>query len=118
MRFFSKMVRAALRACLPETFRTRLYRMRAAARLSTPMILNPTYAEDGLISQHTSDFIHDDRFRSAYETGRKGIAWSHPGEIRFRAYVACWAAQHALALDGDLVECGVASGVYSRTLCA
>ena len=117
MQSIYKILRAILRACVPESFRTRLYRMRAAARLSTPMILEPTYAEDGLISQHSSDFIHESRFQSAYEAGRDGIVWSHPGEIRFRAYIACWAAQQALSLDGDFVECGVATGILSRTIC-
>lgn len=118
MGFIGTALRALWRACTRETLRTRIYRMRAAARLSTPMILDPGYAEDGLISQHVSDFLREPKFQAAYAAARQGIVWSHPGEIRFRAYIACWAARNGLALDGDFVECGVASGVLSRTICA
>jgi len=61
--------------------------------------------------------MHDVSFTEAYATARAATNWTHPGEIHFRAYVACWAAQHALALDGDLVECGVGHGIYSKTVC-
>lgn len=91
--------------------------MREASNLSLPMILEPTYAEDGLISQHVSDFLDDPRFKTAYQVARADIPWSHPGEIRYRAYIACWAAQRGLALEGDFVECGVATAVLSRTIC-
>lgn len=119
------MLMSIVRTVLPASVRAKLYRewvrarrMMTAARFSSPMILAPTYAEDGLISQHVSGFMTDERFTDAYAEGRAGIPWSGPEEIRFRAYVACWAAQHALTLDGDFVECGVASGVLSRTICA
>jgi O-methyltransferase len=37
--------------------------------------------------------------------------------IAWRAHVACWAAQHGLSLNGDFVECGVHTGLLSRTIC-
>jgi O-methyltransferase len=110
-------LRAMLRACTTDAFRNRISRVRAASDLALPIIFRPTYAEDGLISQHVCDFLEDPKFKTAYEVARDGIPWSHPGEIRYRAYIACWAAERALSLDGDLVECGVATAVLSRTIC-
>jgi len=110
-------LRAAWQAFVPEHVRTRIYRMRLAANLSRPVIENPTYADDGLISQHVTAFMEDQKFLRAYAVARAGLDWSHPGEIHFRAYIACWAAKYALSLPGDLVECGVAHGVLSKTIC-
>jgi hypothetical protein len=45
-----------------------------------------------------------------------GALLSSPGDIHFRAYVACWAANYALKLDGDFVECGVGKGLLSTTI--
>jgi hypothetical protein len=82
------------------------------------MIAKPTYADDGLISQHITAFIDDAKFMDAYALGRAtGALAGHPGDIHFRAYVACWAAKYALSLEGDFVECGVGHGLLSRTIC-
>jgi len=110
-------LRALWRTLVPEKWRNQIYRMRRAAQLQTPMISDPTYADDGIISQHVTGFLHDEKFMRAYAAARHGIDWAHPGEIHFRTYIACWAAQHALALEGELVECGVGYGVMSKTIC-
>jgi O-methyltransferase len=110
-------LRTIWRSCTTEAVRNRIYRVRAVSDLSLPMIFEPTYAEDGLISQHICDFLQEPKFKKAYEAARHGIPWSHPGEIRYRAYIACWAALRALSLEGDFVECGVATAVLSRTIC-
>jgi hypothetical protein len=52
--------------------RERVYRIRKAANFNTPMILAPTYAEDGLISQHVCGFMGEPRFEKAYAAGAKG----------------------------------------------
>lgn len=102
---------------MPSKFRSRIYRLRIALATDVPIIQNPTYADDGLISQHVTDFINNSKFIEAYELGRKtGALNQHPGDIHFRAYVACWAAKYALALDGDFVECGVGKGLLTRTI--
>lgn len=36
--------------------------------------------------------------------------------ISYRAYICCWAAQKAMKLEGDFVECGVNKGILSRTV--
>ncbi|MCJ8299697.1 MAG: TylF/MycF family methyltransferase [Pseudomonadales bacterium] len=103
----------------PYKLRHSVSRIRVALS-DTPMIPNPTYADDGLISQHITDFLLDKKFMDAYgagaynEHGRK--LKNHPGDIHFRAYINCWAAQHALGLEGDFVECGVGTGIYSGTV--
>jgi O-methyltransferase len=89
-----------------------------AMKYDFPMIAEPTYADDGLISQHVVDFMSDTKFIEAYKLGRAtGALDRHPGDIHFRAYVSCWAAKYALKLDGDFVECGVGKGLLSRTIC-
>lgn len=52
------------------------------------------------------------RFVDAYARGIGDVA-----NIQFRAYVCCWAAQHAANLPGDFVECGVNDGWLSLTIC-
>ncbi len=56
--------------------------------------------------------LNNPRFVEAYTKG------ADPGvNIAFRAYICCWAAEHALMLPGDFVECGVNEGWISRTIC-
>jgi O-methyltransferase len=38
-------------------------------------------------------------------------------DIRWRAYICCWAAKQALLTEGDFVECGVNTGILSGTVC-
>lgn len=78
---------------------------------------NPSYADDGLITEHLTEFLEDPKFIESYQLGEKtGALSQHPGDIHFRAYVACWAAKHASMLKGDFVECGVGKGLLSRTI--
>ena len=80
-------------------------------------IYKPTYADDGLITDHIVDFMEEEKFKKSYENGKKtGAIKSHPGDIHFRAYIACWAALHSLNIEGDFVECGVGKGLLSRTI--
>ena len=37
--------------------------------------------------------------------------------MRWRAQIALWAARCGLALDGDFVECGVHTGLFSLVIC-
>ena len=78
-----------------------------------------SYSADGFATSHDAGFLNDTRFRTAYKTG---IASGHricpPGDlhIEWRVYVCCWAAEHALCLAGDFVECGVSTGIVSRAV--
>jgi hypothetical protein len=69
-------------------------------------------------------FQKDPRFVAA---SRRGMASGHhisrePGSdddihIEWRAHVVLWAATHAARLEGEFVECGVNTGIYSLAIC-
>ncbi|HEX7828355.1 MAG TPA: TylF/MycF/NovP-related O-methyltransferase [Thermoanaerobaculia bacterium] len=95
-------------------------RLKLARRLwphvsAEPWPLNPTYLGDGLLTEHGSDFLQDERFLRSYAAGKAtGSWWNH--DLHWRAYVVCWAAMQGRSLPGDFVECGVHRGGYSRML--
>ncbi|MGK0185826.1 MAG: hypothetical protein ACI9R3_001609 [Verrucomicrobiales bacterium] len=82
------------------------------------------YDSDGLrVWGKSVAFLEDEKFMSAY---RKGIFSGQRlagGEldvdlhIEWRIHVSCWAARHAAQLDGDFVECGVNTGIFSIAVC-
>jgi O-methyltransferase len=117
-------LRSIWRTVVPESAREWLYRVRRSfntarryAKDGFALPEEPTYADDGMVTQHIADFTRDPKFQAAYKAARSNVPWHHPGEIQFRAYIACWAAQHALSIPGDFAECGVAQGIYSKTIC-
>jgi O-methyltransferase len=86
---------------------------------------NPSYCADWLAVWHKNvDFLSDPRFVAAY---RRGMASGHhigrePGSdddihIEWRVHVLLWAATHAAKLEGDFVECGVNTGIFSLAVC-
>lgn len=77
---------------------------------------DPTYSQDALVTRHNADFMHEPRFAESYRLGKATGSWPG-GEPAWRTYVACWAAQKALGLEGDFVECGVNRGGMSRAIC-
>lgn len=63
-----------------------------------------TYNQDGLTTRYNCDFMNEDRFLKSY---------SHKPSLRathWRKYILCWAANRAVKMDGDFVECGVDRG--------
>lgn len=83
--------------------------------------LVPNYTEDCLAVWHKNlDFLTEDRFVEAY---RRGMDSGHrigreagskkDIHIEWRVHVICWAACHAAKLQGDFVECGVNTGIFS-----
>ncbi len=70
-----------------------------------------TYNQDGLVTAHNADFMTEPRFAAAYRAGKATGSWA--GDLHWRAYIICWAAEYALKLDGDYVECGVNRGGYA-----
>lgn len=77
---------------------------------------SPTFNADGLITVHNTDFIDDPRFSAAYRAGEATNSWAGLS-VEYRAYIACWAADQVLHIDGDFVECGVNRGGLARTVC-
>lgn len=78
-----------------------------------------TFAADGLWTTHNADFLDDPRFRESYALGANSghmICAPEDLHIEWRVYLCCWAAQRALGLAGDFVECGVSTGIVSRAI--
>jgi O-methyltransferase len=89
--------------------------MLSKLRSAVSLLKNHRYIEDGMGTSHVADFLRDPGFVSAYRKGVETGSW-HGQEVRWRTYNACWAAQHALSLHGDFVECGVNRGGTSRAV--
>jgi O-methyltransferase len=78
-----------------------------------------TFAADGLQTVHNAGFLNEARFRESYALGANSghrICAPEDLHIEWRVYICCWAAQHALKLRGDFVECGVSTGIVSRAV--
>ena len=75
-----------------------------------------TFNADGLATVHAAEFIDEPKFAEAARLGMAtadttAFAGAH---LEWRIFVCCWAAAHARHLDGDFVECGVNTGIFSR----
>lgn len=76
------------------------------------------FAADGLTTIHDSSFMDDPKFQAAYTFGCQiETSMGSDLHIEWRAWIALWAAQQALLVEGDFVECGVYTGVFSGTIC-
>ncbi|MFZ4593173.1 MAG: TylF/MycF/NovP-related O-methyltransferase [Verrucomicrobiaceae bacterium] len=66
-------------------------------------------------------WMHEPAFREAYELGFNSghsFAKNDPSlSLEWRVHVILWAAQQALHCDGDFVECGVNTGIFSLAIC-
>jgi O-methyltransferase len=61
-------------------------------------------------------FLDDPRFAAAFQQIHGSQSYDQydaPHSVAWRLHTLVWAAQNALALPGDLVECGVYRGNYS-----
>jgi hypothetical protein len=67
-----------------------------------------------MATKHNADFLRQPRFATAYRLSRAQTGFD--GDIRWRAYVACWLAERGAGLAGDFVECGVYRGFLSLTI--
>ncbi len=78
-------------------------------------------AHDGMVIQGRNlAFLDEPNFASAWELARIANAEGWPGgapDVRWRARIALWAAEIGMKLDGDFVECGVHTGLFSLTIC-
>ena len=73
------------------------------------------YAQDSLFTANSDHFREDPGFRAAYA---RGLRASHGVDPRheWRVHVALWAAELAVRVPGDFVECGVNSGFMSSAI--
>jgi len=84
----------------------------------------PSYDENNLTTWYQSvDFLNDPRFVAAYRRGMNSGHFFLGGgrqtdlNIRWRIAMYCWAARHACRLDGDFVDCGTNTGIFSLAVC-
>jgi hypothetical protein len=77
-----------------------------------------TYANDFLYTFHSAGFMENQRFQQAYRVAKEtdGGKLLNNYDIQWRIHVLCWAAQHAIKLDGDFVDCGVHTGIFARAI--
>jgi hypothetical protein len=111
-------IRQGLRDRVPKSTRQRLIHTinrLSGNYLSRPLYGKATYNQDGLATAHNADFVEEPRFKAAYEAGKATGSWTF-GDLTWRAYVVCWAAERGAALDGDFVECGVNRGGYALSV--
>lgn len=102
-------------ALLPQDLRLRLHYFRRQQDYIHLPKANLEYFEDGLYTLNAAPFLADERFQRAYACGVATGSWQG-SDIRWRAYVACWAAAHAVRLPGDFVECGVNRGGLAHAI--
>jgi O-methyltransferase len=78
----------------------------------------PDYDADGLATYGKNvGWRNVPGFQEAYSLGARS-GHKFPGiSHEWRVHIACWAAAHALHIDGDLVECGVNTGCDSLAIC-
>lgn len=84
---------------------------------SPPNRRPPDYDEDYLtVWNKKLDFLTDEKFKTSYAEGiGSGHKIGDGGDlgIRWRVHVICWAARMASKIEGDFVECGVNTGIFS-----
>ena len=75
------------------------------------------YDKDLLYTYNNTDFLEDPLFQRAYaHVNRLDVAGITGAGIEWRIHVLCWAAYHASQLEGDFVDCGVNTGLFSRAV--
>lgn len=72
-----------------------------------------TYEADGYATHHNASCINEPDFLRAYQTGIQSGHKFGPIDLRWRVHQYCWAASHSMHLEGDFVECGVNTGIFS-----
>jgi O-methyltransferase len=107
------------RKIIPNKIRYYIYSTKNFIKGNFFITNSNSFIDDGLASNHITDFMKDKNFISAYNKGKKNCSSlkNHNSEIYFRAYIACYCAKHALKIRGDFVECGVGKGLISNIIC-
>jgi O-methyltransferase len=85
-------------------------------------MVGANYYGDGLaVWNKNVEFLSDPNFIRAYNLAAdSGHLFGQRGEkikIEWRVNTALWAAQQAVRLEGDFVECGVNTGILSLAIC-
>lgn len=85
-------------------------------------LIGANYHGDGLaVWSKNVEFLSDPRFVKAYDRAvSSGHHFGQQGEklkVEWRVNTVLWAAQQAVRLEGDFVECGVNTGILSLAIC-
>ena len=79
-----------------------------------------TYQADGFSTYHNASCLQEPKFQEAYELGVKsGHTLTAPGQelhCEWCVHQYIWAASHCNNLEGDFVECGVKTGIFSLAI--
>ena len=111
-------MRQRMRDVVPTSMRVRLIRtinQTNGNHLSRSLYGKATYNQDGMATAHNADFMTEPRFAAAYAAGKATGSWTF-GDLTWRAYIVCWAAERGASLEGDFVECGVNRGGYALSV--
>ncbi|MGL4634809.1 MAG: TylF/MycF/NovP-related O-methyltransferase [Beijerinckiaceae bacterium] len=80
-----------------------------------------TLSQDGvLVYGKNLGFLEEPAFKAAWEATEAANRGGWPAgvpDVRWRTHIALWAARHGLKLEGDFVECGVHTGLFSVAIC-
>lgn len=74
------------------------------------------YQADGFATAHNAACVNEPKFLAAYSCGVNSGHGLGEIDVRWRVHQCIWAANHALHLDGDFVECGVNTGIFSLSV--
>ncbi len=68
-----------------------------------------TYNQDGLATIHSTGFAQETGYAKAYAAAAATGSWGG-SQIHWRAHLQYWAAETALSVPGDFIECGTNRG--------
>jgi O-methyltransferase len=93
------------------------YRELSAHKLLIPNnFLGPVHhIADSLATSNNIDFKKDLKFSKAYKLA-EATAPQIKINMEWRTYIVCSLAEIVKKLEGDFVECGVSTGIYSRAV--
>lgn len=75
-----------------------------------------TYMTDSIVTSNNCDFMQEARFKAAYNAGKATMPHILSDLMPWRIYIVCALADMVKGLPGDFVECGVSTGVFSRSV--
>lgn len=89
-----------------------------------------TWDHHGMAARTSAHWSENPRFENAHdeswsELEALDLCWRKRADLitpirrenfrnEWNIHVACWAAENAMKLDGDFIECGVGTGIFSR----
>ena len=80
-----------------------------------------TLSQDGVLTYGKNlGFLEEPAFKAAWQVTEEANKGGWPQgvpDVRWRVHMALWAAQQGLQLEGDFVECGVHTGLFSVAIC-